>query len=326
MAKTTKKATKKEAPKETGATPKPKGRTPDPAKVALREAAAKLQEEKRQQRLADKKSKEIAPIKSGALSVDVGPIVLETLTRESKEEEKHRSALMAVEQRTNAALSMLTNATIKAAMADPSIDLNSGFRKGTPYNKLSTQIQVALGIKEFFELKSGSQGIRYTAAAKKFFPAPTDKKNSPEYRRKATFASNFAHSLKKCIGAAAGALDLNAKPVIDAETQTLRISGPGVKEHFGTETVTLDGKNREGMTKGMKGSFTELQRVAAAKRDVAVTTRKDSRTEVVTTEAALVNLCKSLTDALAKISGTPSEKVVAALESVQNAVEHVLNA
>jgi len=242
-----------------------KAADPKPGTEPARVGAAKAQ-------AAEKAAGELVVqrLNANALSVDVGPGVLKTLFSAAQIIEEANSAILGAKTKQYATLSLTTEAIVKAAKADPAINLNDAFGDNKAKKKhLTEQLLIALGVKEVFITEGGKAAAVYTKAAKPYFPSGTDAKDGPEYKRKRTLLQNFSHLMTKCTEAAAGLMDFKADVSYDEKKGTLLISGPSVEKHFGTEKgskVALDEKQTEGMTK--KPSFTELARVAQVQRGV----------------------------------------------------------
>lgn len=275
---------------------------------------------------AAKASTAVAMLKQSALSTDVGVKVLETLDKTAKDEAKFREGLAGVEARRFEALSITTNAIVKAASADEAIDLNAAFSTDRArQNKLNAQIYIALGVKELMTFKGGKTTVVTSKAAAKFFSTGKEDKNSPAYKAKKTMATNFAHLVKKCAQAAAGLIDMSAVVKTDKEAGTLLISGPKVKAAFGVDEVTLNEKRVDGMKEGLKPSYTEVARIAATNRDVVHTTRKDSRSAAITADKAIIAQCESLVASLGKFKGDVTDDMKAALVKVGDAIDNYIS-
>lgn len=254
----------------------------------------------------------VTRLNKNALSVDVGPAVLKTIASANATIEEANQAIAAARAKQYHTLAVTTEAIVKAAKADPAINLNDAFGDNKAKKKhLTEQLLIALGIKEVFITEGGKATAVYTKAAKPYFPAGTDAKDSPEYRRKRTTLQNWSHMLSKCTEAAAGMIDIDATVEYDQKKGTLLLSGPAVEKHFGTDKgakVALDERQAEGMK--AKPSFTELQRVAQVQRGKEKTSRGRVNTGpaaqgqgVTEPDKAIVAMLQSLAKALEAYRG-----------------------
>lgn len=308
---------------------KPKGKAIDPkAEAAIKaKGAAKAAE-------TEAKAGElvVTRLNANALSVDVGPIVLKTIASANAVIEEANAAIAAARQKQYHTLSITTEAIVKAAKADPAINLNDVFGENKAKKKhLVEQLLIALGVKEVFITEGGKATAVYTKAAKPYFPSGTDVKDSPEYRRKRTTLQNWSHLLNKCIEAAAGVMDWQATTEYDDKKATLLIGGPSVEKHFGVEKgtkVALNEKPIEGGT-GAKPSFSELQRVAQLKRGVEKASRGRVNTGpvmggVTDPDKAIVSMMQSLAKALEAYKGKDvTEAMEGAMDDVVTAWEAI---
>jgi len=273
-----------------------------------------------------------------ALSVDVGPKVLQTLAAYSRDERQVRELQQSMEAKRYDALSNLTAAIVKAATADKTIKLDVIFA-GSKLDKikLNNQLGIALGFKSVMTVgKAGAEKKRVEWA-----PSVADyvkpQKDDPEDigRQKSTVRTNFAHMLTKCTQAAIGIIDDGIKVNMDKATGTLLLSGPAVKSHFGEATVLLNEKqtvktlDKKGNVTGekklkVKPSFTEIARRAAEAHGKVHAKRVDSRTVTVDPQKHVTELCNLLVKSLEKLTGEPSEGLKKALESAASAIDKVL--
>lgn len=271
-------------------------------------------------------------LNANALSVDVGPMVLKTIASANATIEEANAAILAAKQKQYHTLAITTEAIVKAAKADPAINLNHAFGDNKALKKhLTEQLLIALGVKEVFVMESGKQSVVYTKAAKPFFPDGTDAKDSPEYRRKRTTLQNFSHMMTKCTEAAAGIIDMNATVNYDTKHGTLLLAGPSVEKHFGTDKgdkVALNEKQAEGMK--AKPSFTELQRVAQLNRNVVKQARGRVNTGPATQgqgvtdpDKAIVAMLQSLAKALENFKGEVTDAMHGAYDDVVTAWDNI---
>jgi hypothetical protein len=283
---------------------------------------------------------EIVPkIKSGALSLDVGPKVIAIFDRSAQEQDKGHELLNSAQGKKYEGMSMLTQGIVKAAQNDASIklaDAFSGDRKKMEH--LMKQIGLALGFREIQSQKDGDKVVERVVVAKavaKYFPGPNEDTKSAEYQRKNTFRANFGTTVKSCAQVAEGLLLSKADVKYDADAKTLRLSGPKIKEHFGADDVLL---NENASQKGKdaplahRPSFTEIKAIAGAAHDVAVHRGTNTRgtqigataPKAVDPEAALISLAHMFIQAIGKMEGGGSVKVREAFGQVVNTINEKL--
>lgn len=297
-------------------------------KVVADKAAAK----------ADKEGKLIPVIKSGALSVDLGPMIIGGMYEAYKKEEQANQLIAEIESKRFDLLAKLTNGIVKAAKADASINLAVAFegdKKKMAY--LNDQLGLALGFREVTEVagkgdKPATKSIGFAKSVAKFMPDSTKPKTDPENIRRNTVRSNFVHMLKKCAMAASGIVAQNLTVKTDTKTGTLQISGPAVMEKFGQESVLLNdkltvGEGDKAKKLKEKPSFTALGRIGAAAAGKELTVRKDSRSIIagaVDPDTAIQSLCASLISGIGKMKDKPIPKTVESLKSAQLAIANLL--
>jgi hypothetical protein len=236
-------------------------------------------------------------------------------------------------------LAQTTQAIVKAAKNDSSIDLSIAFSgDAKKMNLLNDQIGLALGFREVTTLPATETAaeikrIGYAKAVLKYFPGPKDDKNAPETKRKATLRSNFLHMVKKCAQAASGIITTETDIVTDKATGTLQLTGPAIKKTFGQETVLLNEKQTVGdgekaVKLAVKPSFTAVAKIGAEAAGKTLTTRKDSRVASNATDpsVAVQNIAKSLAEACAKLKTPADDATKRALSIAQSAIDKVLAA
>lgn len=281
---------------------------------------------------SEKSTDLIVTLKAGALSTDVGPRVLATLAKADADEEKANALLNEVGAKRYDALAEMTLAVSKAAKADDTINLGAAFKDDKKAsNLLFKQIRLALGLDEIVTVGKGDKAVQKqqtAAAVSKYFPSPKDDKDSPEYKRKNTFRSNFSHQLKKCIQAAAGIIEegIVAKP--DKEAGTLLISGPKVEQVFGKPEVLLDEKQGDGEDKlKVKPSFTALANIGAQAHGKVVAQRAQSGTsgKAVDADSVVLSQVAELLKTVNKLT-TVTDPQRKALESLVSTINTKLKA
>lgn len=286
--------------------------------------------------VADKKPpKEIVVIKAGALSVDVGPMVLAGLSKSYEEEGKARQILQGVESKRFDLLAMTTSAIVKAAKADTSIDLTATFDGDVKkMNVLNDQLGLALGFREVTTTTSGDKEVKkigYAKSVLKYFPGPKDDKKAAETIKKATLRSNFLHMLKKCAQAASAIVEKDITVRKDATSGTLMLSGPAIQKQFGQESVLLNdkltvGEGDNAKKLNAKPSFTAIAKMGAEAAGKTLNKRPDSRISgnAVDPDTAVQSICNTLVQALGKLKSAPIPKTMEGLKAVQSAIDKAL--
>jgi hypothetical protein len=252
-------------------------------------------------------------------------------------EQKANAMLGEVESKRYDLMAQLTQAIVKAAKADDSIDLSATL-SGDPkkMNKLNDQLGLALGFREVTVLPATDKvaEIRRIGPAKavaKYFPGPKDDKNGPDYARKNTLRSNFLHQVKKCAMAANGLIVTNTSFVKDEASGTLQITGPAVEKAFGQKSVLLNEKQTMGegdakVTLSQKPSFTAVAKLGAEAAGKVIQTRAQSgmASNAKSPGEAVQGLAKALTEGLAKLKLPADDDTKRSLSVVMSAIETVL--
>jgi hypothetical protein len=185
------------------------------------------------------------------------------------------------------ALNTMTDAFIKAALADPDVRLeDTQSEDGKLATNIKQRLEVAIGLK-IRKVLGDVPSFEYAPYWAEFFNAPGETKDKANdkglWQAKDTFRSNFAHLFKKAAQAAHGIVATKMQHRIGSDG-LMYISGPKVLEHFKADEVPLNEKQEiiddQGRTVKLakKPSFTELTRISAvaAKRELP-TNRVDSR-------------------------------------------------
>jgi hypothetical protein len=303
----------------------------------------------------------IVPIKRSALSQDVGLRIISEMFGDEKRIDEMIQEQHLLGSKRKHQLSELSQAVIKAALADETIDLTatfSGDKKAM--GKLNDQLGIVLGFREVVSRRDTNgveyQRVDYAERVKDYFPMPGEKEtDAPNYQQRKTFRGNFLTQLKLCAQFAFTAIETNSEVKLDQKAGTLMLSGPAIKKHFGQERVLLDEKRSvgEGDDKrelAAKPSFAEIARMGAALYGVqpteagvggehhrgkqvgtvggtlAVQAAKaaDATAKPTGKEdigSSIVWICDSLARALANAKGELSKAAIAALEEIQNAIE-----
>lgn len=288
-----------------------------------------------------KEVKAVIPvIKKGALSVDVGPIVIAGLAKAYDDEDKAKQLMAGVDSKRYDLLAQLVLGIAKAAKADGSIDLKATVMSGSDGSKamglLNDQLGLALGFKEVKTVVKGdtkAEKIVYSEKVRHFFPMPGEDKNDAAVQRKATLRSNFVHMLKKASMTALNVIERKIDVKMDKAAGTLLISGPEVKKQFGAASVHLNekqtvknAKTGEEQKLTQRPSFTALATQAAIAHGKAVKTGSNTRgqgQQLTNPTAALQGLSKAVVKACENIQ-QPNDKQIEALEAMQSAIETTL--
>jgi hypothetical protein len=307
-----------------------KAKVPDAVKAIAAKAteAADKSEQKKTQAL-------VPHLKTGALSKDLGPVVVASLAKSYQTEIEAKAALVQVEGKRYETLSQMVLGIVKAAKADTGINLAVAFADDKAAKQyLNDQACVALGIKEVVTVGKDDKTVQRCTWAKgvaSYFPARGDDKDAEETKRKATFRSNFIHTLAKCLKTAAGIVESDTKAEMDKKAGTLRLTGPAVKKQFGQPSVLLNEKqNIEANGKDVKlterPSFTAIAAKAAEAHGKIVHRGTNTRGTVIESDPgkSVQSICKSLVQAIGKLEKEPDKATQEALEGVQTAIEDYL--
>ena len=220
--------------------------------------------------------------------------------------------MLDVDAKKHETLGRLTQAIIEATQANGSIDLGKAFDESKNGAKaFNDQLRVALGLFEE-TIVNGRRRVNATVTAAKFFENHTKR-------------TNFAHILKKCAQCAAGLIDMKAKVRLDEKRGTLVISGPAVAKEFGKDTVTLDEKMSQGLTR--KSSYTAIVAIAKAKRNID-TVRGSGRRgvgAVISAASEIEHMCEKLVEAIRDRGTKLSGRQASALRGVLSEINKVIN-
>jgi len=284
----------------------------------------------------------IPVLKPGAMSLDVGPIVLAAIGAYKRDERQIEELRKSVVTKEYEALARTTAGIVKAAKADNSIRLETVFSGDKAAKaRLNNQIYLALGLKESVPVYSkkgedtGKVQFTWTKAAAAL--VQPDKDDAPEVAtQKGTIRTNLATMLTKCEQAAIGIIDDNLTITPDKASGTLMLTGPAMQKHFGAASVVLNEKqtvpvkDKKGEVIGekklnAKPSFTEIARRAAEAHGKVHQARVDSRVgATVDPNKHIADLCGMVLKALQKLTTPLADSVKTALESLNNAIDEKL--
>lgn len=279
----------------------------------------------------------IPKIAKGALSKDVGPVVIKQLATAWDDDVKIEQMKVGSEKMKYSALAALTQACVKAARADDSIDLTATTKSGPDGQKamgvLNDQLGLALGFREVVTVGEGDkakQRIIWAAAVKQYFPVSGEDKGLPEVKRKDTFRGNFMTQLKKAAMTALGIVDRDIEVKMDTKAGTLSLSGPEIKKQFGAPSVLLNEKQTVQNSKGddvklaEKPSFTAIAAKAAEAHGKHVNRSSNTRgaaTQSLTNPGlALDGICTSMIQALDRLK-EPSKGQIESVKKVESAID-----
>lgn len=280
----------------------------------------------------------IPSIKKGALSKDVGPLAIKTLAQVFDDEAKVAQLAHGAEKSRHIVMANLTQAIVKAAKADQSIDLTatvaSGDKAAKAMGTLNDQLGIALGFREVVTVGEGDkakQKIVWAKSVAQFFPVQGDDKDAPEVKRKNTFRGNFVTLLKRCGMTALGIIERNIETSVDKKAGTLMLSGPEIKKQFGTPSVLLNEKQTVQNAKGddvkltEKPSFTAIAAKAAVDHGKVINRTSNTRGSQQTLAnpgLALDGICTSMVQALDRLKAPNVTKAqIASVKKVESAIE-----
>lgn len=283
----------------------------------------------------------IPQINSKALSKDVGPYVAKNWNTANTDEEKADALRAGAQKKKYLLLASMTEAIVKAAKNDKSIDLKATVMQGPEGTKamaaLNDQLNLALGFKEVVSVTKGNtttQKLVWASSIADLMPKPGEKDS-----RKDTLRSNLSHAMKKC---AMGALAINERNItakVDKAEGTLLLSGPSIKKEFGQDKVLLNEKQKipgkkEGQTIELKAkpSFTAIADMAASDHGKELRRGSNTRgkggkigsgTTVLDSGAVITQLADSVVKACERIK-EPTEVQQKQLERMADAIAKVL--
>lgn len=276
---------------------------------------------------------DLITVENKALSTDLGPVIIATLAKTYDDEAKANEMLKGIDAKRYDLLANTTMAIVKAYEADDSISSSAAFSPDKKVvQKLNDQLTIALGVREYQEVK-GKQKLVYAKAVAKYFPTAKDPKGAPATVRKATLRSNFIHMLKKCAQAATAIVEKDMDAKMDTEAGTLLISGPTVEKAFGVKEVLLNEKQNikvEGQDKPLelkqRPSFTALGNIAAVDHGAVIKGGSSDRTKkaIVDPDLAMESLADTVVKAVSRLSKL-TDKQRTALESIKSAVDKALS-
>lgn len=277
---------------------------------------------------------DVVTVNPKALSLDVGPKVIQGLAQVNSDEIKAHELAQGIKSKRYDLMGMTTEAIVKAAQNDDGIDLSVAFSgDNKKMTALNEKLGLALGFRESktYETPNGTVvRMAYAKTVAAYFPQAGDKKGDPATNAKATFRSNFVHMLKKCTQAAVAIIDGKIKMKQDKESGTLLLSGPAIKKQFGADEVLLDEKQTVGAGKETfklkeKPSFTAMAAAAAKDYGAAVRRGNTSRQAKIgdnKPETVFKGLCDPLVSQVSKLKvGEVPDKVRDILDKVLSAIE-----
>lgn len=285
----------------------------------------------------------IPKIASKALSLDAGPAFVRSLAKSTQDIEQGTALKAAGENQKAAAISNLVLSVVKAAKADPSIDLT---KRGSDDPKaiefLNLQVQLATGIRTVEMVPDKKTGedrpvVRWAPSVADHFPDTSKHSaDSPEGIARNTFRSNFLHSLKQALYGALVIYSKSMKASLE-KNGLLRIEGPEVKKIFGEASVVLDERqnidklNKKGEVVGktelkVKPSFATMATKGA--ESVGKTVQRGntsrSRLSMMTADKAIVEGCNILVNALASFKGTVTDDMRKAMTACHSALDKLI--
>jgi hypothetical protein len=277
--------------------------------------------------------------KAGALSLDVGMEALRDVAATVLNTMQMDELRESNESRRGRAQVALAIAFYKAATTDKSIKLADSLLDAKTHkvekNRLGAQLRLVIGL-----AKNDGKKTDWTPEARALMMVEKsdDEKTA---KAKSSVRSNFSAMMTKAARVALHAVENGIKVERDKETGLLRLSdgnkGSAVKSHFGMSSVllnedenvkVLDKKGAVVDTKKLKArpSFTEIMRKVGENHGVAIVQRKDSRAQTTAVDPIkdLIARCTHMVQAIGKLPEEKSEELVAALESLQNAISEAL--
>lgn len=286
----------------------------------------------------------IPRVNSKALSKDVGPAAVKLAFQSETDAVKAQQLGEQAKKSKYAVMAMLTQAIVKAARADKTIDLTATAKSGPDgakaMNTLNDQIGLALGLREVITVGEGDKAkekVVWTAAVKAFFVPDTADKDSDLYKKVTAFRGNFVTQMKRAAMAAMGIVTRDIETKIDKESGTLLLSGPEIKKQFGQPSVLLNERQTVANTKKggddiklkEKPSFTAIaakakEAAGGAPVNRSSNTRGAAAQSVSNPGLALAGICKAMIEALQRTKD-PTKAMIQSVKSVESTVELFLS-
>ncbi len=303
-------------------------------------AAAKAAANKPEKEATPKPKKEtgmaLIEISAKAMQKTLGPQIVQGLVKTNTDIEKAQETLRMADQKRYDLLGQTVLAIHTLYREDKQVDPAAAFSADKKAKQaLNDRILIALGIREQVNVSKNDTPkyrLQYTKEVAKFFPGPKDPKGDPATVRKATTRSNLIHMITKAAQAATSALDKKVNLEMDKEAQTLRISGPAVKEAFGEAEVVLNEKQtiqKDGTAHQLtqRPSYQALANLGAAAHGVPTKTGSNDRTNKAVTNPvdAIVSLSDTYVKAVSRLGDKIDDKARTAMESVRNAIDKALD-
>lgn len=316
-----------EAVAETKASPKGKAPPAAPAKAA-----------------APSKEVAIPTINSKALSLDVGPRVVKTMSSVTADEQQSKELARGAELKRREGLILSTAAIVHAAQNDKSIHLEDVVSKSEQVkDRLLEQLWIACGFKHVIQVgEEGKQKPKlvWTEEVAPYVHAKKKEDSEELFKKKMSVRANLSTLMKKAAQAALFIVENKIEHKIDKDSGQMMISGPAVTKEFGQSSVMLN-ENQTVQVKDKKGvatgetvklksapSFQALATKAAEAHGRVVAPRVDSRKEVIADPEkeveAMAKRFVAVLAGLAKLDVELKAETKAALDSVYNAIDELL--
>ena len=272
-------------------------------------------------------------VNPNALSTDVGEKAVMTLKSVKDVDQKIADMADENSRKKGQTLAKLTEAFVKAAVNDKTIVLrNIHSETGAEQKTLRQKLDVAIGIKIVSRGEDGTERFNLAPWTKDVFVQPGEQKDTPEWRAKENFRTNWATSVTKCIKAAHAIVAKHMNASVDKLTGTLLVEGKAVKEHFNVDKIALNEKRdvetEPGKTVKLAKipSFTELARISSELEGKTLKTRVDSRAKEINSlnESDVLTAVKSITTTIGKL-GNIGDELADAIETLGEACTDALD-
>jgi hypothetical protein len=292
-------------------------------------------------------------LSSKALSMNIGPMVLNWARERIQDEDALQSLQTALQDKEYNLMSAVTMGIVKVMEVEKKSppDLNictvvaADSKIKAQKEALNNVFFKAFGLKETRLIgKEGKQKSRFmwTEQASELFQ-PTRNDDQSVRDKKNTLRSNFVKLLSKCEQSALAIIEKKIKMELDKKAGTLLLSGPAIQARYGQSSVLLnekqsqpsvDKKGNVGLPVKLKAkpSFTDIGRIAMEARGKTLGTRAQSRANQIIEApsldpaVAVKQMCTSFVKFLQKLPGELTDDMRKQLESVESALAEVLSA
>jgi len=273
---------------------------------------------------------------SKALSLDVGPAIVEAYNKFVTLGNEAKSLLDNAVYNRGEAHALGIPAVINIFKNTAKIDPADVFEDARAPKAKQTFDAVKIGL-DLLRVDDDNNVIDNPDLARYFTPRGAEMKklgkDSEAFKARKRFTSNFQTFLKDLCQEAVGLMEIKANVKLDNDTKQLMISGPKVKEIFGENRVTLDGRREytEGKRKvklAVKPSFVAVRDIAAQAHGATLRHNAPARTSSLSPQVlddeSVGRLVNSMIEVINRLEGKFSDEMRKHFRSLQSTLEHVL--